>query len=103
MGTHPIFESDFDCLTDYVNARLRTGNDSRAGSSGSEPTNERFSEHIQQDYTDLFQRLRQKLFIGKIDNRGGGVWTKVCWKVFGVFGPCGTAVCQPQQCSIMPV
>jgi len=22
MGTHPIFESDFDCLTDYENGRL---------------------------------------------------------------------------------
>jgi len=21
MGTHPIFESDFDCLTDYSNAK----------------------------------------------------------------------------------
>jgi len=23
MGTHPIFESDFDCLTEYVEIALR--------------------------------------------------------------------------------
>merc|ERR1739838_369117 len=25
MGTHPIFESDFDCLTDYVKSSCVTG------------------------------------------------------------------------------
>jgi len=23
MGTHPIFESDFDCLTEHINGTLR--------------------------------------------------------------------------------
>jgi len=23
MGTHPIFESDFDCLTEYLYAKLQ--------------------------------------------------------------------------------
>merc|ERR1711953_1164449 len=27
MGTHPIFESDFDCLTEYAISRIRTAAD----------------------------------------------------------------------------
>jgi len=27
MGTHPIFESDFDCLTDVRSLSLQTGRD----------------------------------------------------------------------------
>jgi len=27
MGTHPIFESDFDCLTDAFNAQIIDKND----------------------------------------------------------------------------
>merc|ERR1711953_774674 len=35
MGTHPIFESDFDCLTDMTSSRSRSRSDSRSSRSRS--------------------------------------------------------------------
>merc|ERR1712106_231241 len=50
MGTHPIFESDFDCLTDtytHTNGRQRTGSGVDDVSSAAAETNSRIQRQCQ--------------------------------------------------------
>merc|ERR1712226_428353 len=53
MGTHPIFESDFDCLTDGIKI-LKFGMTAEAimapGCSSHRETTEVFNEHSEKDY-----------------------------------------------------
>jgi len=46
MGTHPIFESDFDCLTEIVKM-------TSDGSSGEYSSDEEYSEDMTEDSEDF--------------------------------------------------
>jgi len=46
MGTHPIFESDFDCLTDMTTGTCEQGSKVGSPKSHSNDKNQRFNYKI---------------------------------------------------------
>merc|ERR1712088_690350 len=45
MGTHPIFESDFDCLTDRADIKMSVGDVQRSGDFSLQPSEEKIKQN----------------------------------------------------------
>merc|ERR1712131_10104 len=108
MGTHPIFESDFDCLTDFREVKYHRKNAPQLGTTSS---NDRFtSPTLSRSILEVFTRSREGFLHLRrqwcsdrsLFDRQGRARSRWCWWCCRQKGPYAIIVIQITSYLLVP-